>query len=73
MSSQASQILADALLLDEEERAHIAQELLATLPTDLPDIGEDDLEQELQRRLDEYQQDPSTAVEWSQLRRSSST
>jgi putative addiction module component (TIGR02574 family) len=67
MTLQASQILADALRLPEPDRAQIAQELLATLSSDLPEIEDDELEAELQRRLDEYQHDPSTAIEWSQI------
>jgi putative addiction module component (TIGR02574 family) len=70
MTAQTSQILADALRLPENDRALIAQELLATLSPDLGDPSDDELEAELDQRLAEFQQDPSAAIEWSQLRKS---
>jgi putative addiction module component (TIGR02574 family) len=73
MTIQATQVLADALQLSEKERALIAHELLATLSPDVPDLEDDELEAELDRRLDEYRRDPTIGTEWSQIRGQQST
>ena len=69
MTSEASQVLADALRLPEAERARLARQLLDTLSPDTPDVADDELEAELGRRLQEFQQDPTAAVPWSELKR----
>jgi putative addiction module component (TIGR02574 family) len=69
MATQASQILADALQLSEAERALIVQQLLTTLSPEQPDVSDDDLESELDRRLQEFNENPSTGIPWSELKR----
>lgn len=69
MAAQASQVLADALGLPETDRVRIVQQLLETLSPDEPELSDEDLEAELDRRLHEFQQDATTAVPWSDLKR----
>jgi putative addiction module component (TIGR02574 family) len=69
MTQQASQVLADALALSEPDRARIAQELLETLAPSDASLLDDELEEELDRRLTEFQQDPTAAIPWSELKR----
>jgi putative addiction module component (TIGR02574 family) len=69
MTQQASQVLAEALALSESDRAHIAEELLQTLSPVEPSLVDDELEEELDRRLAEYEQDLTTAIPWSELKR----
>jgi putative addiction module component (TIGR02574 family) len=64
MNHAVPEILAAALSLPEGDRANIAYELLASLKTteiwshDDPEFGE-----ELQRRLDAHERDPSAALD----------
>ena len=69
MTREASQVLSEALQLPEPDRALVAQQLLETLSPDSPDVLDDELEAELDRRLQEFQQDPTAAVPWSELKR----
>jgi putative addiction module component (TIGR02574 family) len=69
MATQASQVLADALGLPESDRVLIVQQLLATLSPDEAALSDDELEAELDSRLDELQHDPSAGVAWSDLKR----
>ena len=69
MTVQASQVLSDALALPESERGRIAQRLLETLSPDAPELIDDEVEAELDRRLQEFQQEPTSTVPWSELKR----
>ena len=69
MTTQASQVLSDALGLPEPDRVRIVQQLLETLLPDEPALADDELEAELDRRLQEFRQDPTAAVPWSELKR----
>lgn len=68
MTQRASTVLADALNLPENERALIAEKLLATLSPEVEDQLDDELAEELNRRLEEYKRDPSSAVRWEDLK-----
>jgi putative addiction module component (TIGR02574 family) len=68
MTREASQVLSEAMQLPESDRALIAQQLLGTLAPDSPAVSDDELEAELDRRLEEFQQDSTTAIPWSDLR-----
>lgn len=63
MENALPEILAAALSLPDGDRANIAYELLASLKP--PGVWSDDdpgFAAELQRRMDEYERDPSTAM-----------
>jgi len=63
-------VLAAALLLSDGERATLAYELLGSLkpPSALSD-DDRGLTDELQRRLEAYELDPTTAVEFDDMDR----
>jgi putative addiction module component (TIGR02574 family) len=69
MTREAAQILSEALRLPESDRAIVARQLLETLSPDSPEILDDELEAELDRRLEEFHRDPATAIPWPELRR----
>ena len=69
MTRQASQVLSEALQLSEPDRALVAQQLLQTLSPASADVLDDEMEAELDRRLQEFQQDPTAAVPWPELKR----
>jgi putative addiction module component (TIGR02574 family) len=68
MSTNSQSILDAALALAEEERAVIAERLLASLSPDDGDLSPDEMLAELDGRLAEFERDPSTAVPWSELK-----
>ncbi len=61
-------ILDAALQLSAEERGIIAERLLETLSPDDTELSDDDLVFELERRMEEATNDPSTTVSWAELR-----
>jgi putative addiction module component (TIGR02574 family) len=67
MTQRTQSLLKAALALDERERAELAEELLATLAPEVED-EEAELLAELDRRLEEYERDPTSAVPWSELK-----
>jgi putative addiction module component (TIGR02574 family) len=68
MDETSRQILEAALNLPEEQRATIAEALLQTLPPE-PDVRDDDeLASELDRRLDEALNDPTSTMSWADLK-----
>jgi putative addiction module component (TIGR02574 family) len=68
MTSQSRHLFDAALALPEKERALLAECLLESLPLEQDDLTEDALTAELERRLEEYRQDPSVAVPWSEVK-----
>jgi putative addiction module component (TIGR02574 family) len=68
MEPKYRELLRAALELPECERAIIAERLLETLSPDEGDSFEDDLALELNRRLDESLNDPSTTISWNELK-----
>ncbi len=71
MTAKSQSILDAALALAEEERAKIAERLLASLSPDDGDVSPDQMLAELDRRLAEFERDPSSAVPWSELKKES--
>jgi len=64
MTQRSQKLLTEALLLPEKERVELASELLATLDGP-PDADAEKLwAEEIARRLDEYEKDPSKAETW---------
>jgi putative addiction module component (TIGR02574 family) len=68
MDVRGEAVLAEALKLPEDVRADIAHRLLDTLAPETEGWTEEELAEELQRRLNEARSDPSTTIPWSQLR-----
>jgi putative addiction module component (TIGR02574 family) len=68
MSVNCRDVLDAALQLSAEERGMIAERLLETLSPEDAELGDDDLAVELERRLEQAHNDPSTVVTWSDLR-----
>ena len=62
MSVNCRDVLDAALLLSAEDRGIIALRLLETLSPEDSQISDDDLEDELERRLAEAHNDPATTV-----------
>ena len=67
MDANTKAVFDAALALPEAERAALVEQLLLTLSPD-DDMTDEELAAELERRLDEYRNDPSTAVPWSRLK-----
>jgi putative addiction module component (TIGR02574 family) len=61
-------VLDAALALSEDDRAIIAQTLLETLSPEDAELVDDELAAELDVRLEEFRNAPSTTVRWSELR-----
>jgi putative addiction module component (TIGR02574 family) len=68
MSGNCRDVLDAALRLSAEDRGIIAEKLLETLSPNDSEFGEDDLEAELERRLEEAHNDLATTVPWAELR-----
>jgi len=68
MDSKCRAVLDAALALTETDRAAIAQELLATLAPDTDSAADEELADELERRLDEALNDPAATMSWSELK-----
>ncbi len=68
MNTGTDLILSQALQLPDADRALIAERLLSTLAPDACELTDDELEAELDRRLQEFERDPSSAVPWSSLK-----
>ncbi len=65
MSTRAS----DLLRLSDAERIQLAQELWDSIPADSAALSiSDEQRGELDRRLAEHQNDPSSAIPWSEAR-----
>ena len=70
MTAETRSLLAAVLALPEAERERLVDELLEALPPRTDELNADELEAEFDRRFEEYQRDPSTAVPWSEVKRS---
>ncbi len=61
-------LMEDLLKLPEAERREIAQELWESLEeSDLPPLTPEQMA-EIDRRLEEHERDPSTAIPWEEVR-----
>ena len=68
MDTKSKSLLEAALELPESERAEIAAELLATLGPDDTQVNDEELSNELERRLEECRREPSLTIPWSLTR-----
>jgi putative addiction module component (TIGR02574 family) len=69
METTPQALLEAALRLPEAERVWLVNQLLDGLSPEADDPADDALAEELDRRLAEYRQDPSSAVPWSEVKR----
>jgi len=69
METTRQALLEAALRLPEAERVLLVNQLLESLSPETEDPADDALAEELDRRLAEYRQDPSSAVPWSEVKR----
>lgn len=66
MSTDAQQVLADALQLSENERAEVAARLIHSLDPEVDNDYETSWSEEISRRLDEYDRGLVKAIPWDQ-------
>ena len=68
MSVNCREVLDAALRLSAEDRGMIVLRLLETLSPEDSEISDDEVEVELERRLEEARSDPASTVSWAELR-----
>jgi putative addiction module component (TIGR02574 family) len=68
MGENRRDVLDAALQLSAEDRGIIALKLLETLSPEDSETSDDALEAELERRLEEAHNDPSTTISWASVR-----
>ena len=68
MNTSTDLILSQALQLSDADRALIAERLLSTLSPAARELSDDELEAELDRRVQEFERDPTSSVPWSSLK-----
>ena len=61
-------IMAEAMELDEKERASLAVRLLESLDTESDDGSEDAWRLEIERRLDDLDANPSNTLSWQDVK-----
>jgi putative addiction module component (TIGR02574 family) len=69
MTATAKSLLESALALPEAERMVIVEGLLESLPEDSVELDDEAFAQELQRRSDEMDKDPSACIPWSEVKK----
>jgi putative addiction module component (TIGR02574 family) len=69
MSEVGAAVLQSALALPEKERVWLVQQLLKSLPPQRADEVEDAFLEELERRAEESERDPSSLVPGSDIKR----
>ncbi len=69
MTAQNKAIFNAALALPQAERALLVERLLESLSPEEDELTDDELAAELDRRLAEFQRDPSVGIPWSQVQR----
>jgi putative addiction module component (TIGR02574 family) len=68
MTVRSHQLLTDALLLPEKDRAELASQIIASLDGP-PDPDADGLwAEEIARRIREFEKDPSRARDWQTVK-----
>ena len=69
MATPSERILREALLLDVEERAEVAEVLLASLESEVDFGVEAAWDQEIERRIREMDAGAAEMIPWSEVRR----
>jgi toxin ParE1/3/4 len=67
MNAQCQSVFDAALALPEAERTLLVERLLESLSPEGDEITDNELAAELDRRLAEYQRDPSMGIPWSEV------
>jgi putative addiction module component (TIGR02574 family) len=68
MDDKSREVLEAALSLPEDQRASLVEALLQTLPPGSDEWDDDELASELDRRLEEALDNPSSTVSWTELK-----
>lgn len=68
MTQNAAELLNRALALSEEERAELASTLIESLDTAIDDDAESAWQQEIARRLQEFESGKTQALSWEAVR-----
>jgi putative addiction module component (TIGR02574 family) len=68
MGTNCREILDAALRLSAEDRGIIAERLLETLSPESTEPSDDDIEVELEGRLEEVRSDPTATISWAALK-----
>lgn len=63
-----NEVIQAAMQLTESERAEVLQVLADSLPEEVRDEYEKEWLEEINRRTDEYERDPSSALTWEQVK-----
>jgi len=69
MSSSHQQILGEALKLPTSERANLAAELIESLDEELDEDVEEAWEEEIARRIRDYEAGRSRPIPWNEARK----
>jgi len=62
-----SELVAELLKLDPEERMQAAEELWQSLAEEAFELSDEQMK-EIERRMEEHERDPSTAIPWDVVR-----
>ena len=68
MSNQTQIVFDAAMALPEAERLLLVERLMQNLPPEEDSSTDEEFAAELNRRWEEFQQDPSTAVPWDKVK-----
>ena len=68
MDDKCQEVLEAALSLPEDHAQSLVEALLHTLPSGSDEWDDDELASELDRRLEEALDDPSSTVSWTELK-----
>jgi putative addiction module component (TIGR02574 family) len=67
MTNEHQTIFQTALALPQAERALLAEQLLESLAPESEELTDDEFYEELERRRAEVEQDPSSAIAWTDV------
>ena len=68
MTAQVTKVFDDALKLGDNERAELAARLIDSLDSDREQDVEEAWAAEIEKRLEELDQDTATTIPWSEVR-----
>jgi putative addiction module component (TIGR02574 family) len=69
MTATTKSLLESALALPEAERMAMAEALWQSLPVDAEELEDEAFADELERRSEEMDRDPSASISWEDLRK----
>jgi len=68
MTAQSHQLLSEALRLPEKDRAELASMIIASLDEPADPDAESAWAEEIARRIQEFEKDPSRAEDWEAVK-----